>query len=143
VVLLVVGIITPAMVVVVSPHTSVFPYFILYYKTRSILGVILNLYQSSFWIVGVCLTVFSILIPLSKAGLTFFAMGTRSLATRLKIAKFLHAISKWSMADVFVAAILLANFAIRSDPSTQAKLFLGFYYFLGYCLLSMVITSLL
>jgi hypothetical protein len=47
------------------------------------------------------------------------------------------------MADVFVAAIILSNFAVKANKSTHADLFLGFYYFLGYCLLSMVTTTLL
>jgi uncharacterized paraquat-inducible protein A len=83
------------------------------------------------------------LIPLAKAALTIVVLEINSLTTKLKIAKFLHSISKWSMADVFVAAILLSNFAVRANKSTQADLFLGFYFFLGYCLLSLVTTTVL
>ncbi len=140
---LVVGVLAPAMVLVVSPKTPVFPHFILHFEVRSIFGVIAELYSSKYWFIAVCLTVFSMLIPLAKACLTIFVLETRSLATKLKISNFLHSISKWSMADVFVAAILLSNFAVRANKSTQADLFLGFYYFLGYCLLSLVTTTLL
>jgi paraquat-inducible protein A len=140
---LAVGVLAPAMVLVVSPAIEVFPHFILDYKVRSVFGVISELYSSSYWIVAICLTVFSILIPIAKAGLTIFVLESGSLSRKLKIAKFLHSISKWSMADVFVAAILLSNFAVKSNPSMRANLFLGFYYFLGYCLLSMVTTTLL
>jgi len=140
---LAVGVVAPAMVIIVSPKTSVFPSFILHYEIRSVLGVILELYSSSYWFIGACLTVFSILIPLTKAGLTVFVLESSSHSLKLKISSFLHSISKWSMADVFVAAILLSNFAIKANKSTQANLFLGFYYFLGYCLLSLVTTTLL
>ncbi len=140
---LVTGILAPAMVLVVSPVTTVFPPFVLHYEVRSIFGVIAELYGSSYWIVAVCLTIFSILIPLTKAALTLLVLEVRSLPNKLKIAQFLHAISKWSMADVFVAAILLSNFAIRANKSTQANLFFGFYYFLSYCLLSMITTTML
>jgi uncharacterized paraquat-inducible protein A len=99
--------------------------------------------MTRYWIVAVCLTIFSVLIPLVKAGLTVFVLESASLPRKIKIAKFLHSISKWSMADVFVAAILLSNFAVRANKSTQADLFVGFYYFSGYCLLSMVATTLL
>jgi len=143
VVFLVIGILAPAMVIDVSPKTPGFPRFILDYQVRSIFGVISELFESSYWIVAVCLTVFSILIPLAKAGLTVYVLKTGSLPRKLKIANFLHSISKWSMADVFVAAILLADFAVKSNENTQANLFLGFYYFLSYCLLSMVTTTLL
>jgi paraquat-inducible protein A len=140
---LVVGVLAPAMVIIVSPATDVFPHFILHFQIRSIFGVISELYLTRYWIVAVCLTVFSILIPLAKAGLTVFVLESASLTRKLKISKFLHSISKWSMADVFVAAILLSNFAVRANKSTQADLFVGFYYFSGYCLLSMVATTLL
>ena len=140
---LAVGVTAPAMVIVVSPATPYFPHFILHYEIRSVLGVILVLYKSRYWFVGACLTLFSVLIPLVKAGLTVFVLESASLSRKLKIAKFLHSISKWSMADVFVAAIILSNFAVKANKSTQADLFLGFYYFLGYCLLSMLTTTLL
>ncbi|HTA77238.1 MAG TPA: paraquat-inducible protein A [bacterium] len=143
VIFLVTGILAPAMVLVVSPATPIFPHFILHFEVRSIFGVIAELYSSKYWFVALCLTVFSMLIPLAKAGLTIFVLETRSLSIKLKIAVFLHSISKWSMADVFVAAILLSNFAVRANPSTQADLFLGFYFFLSYCLLSLVTTTLL
>jgi paraquat-inducible protein A len=142
-VFLVVGVLAPAMVIVVSPATAIFPHFVLHYQIRSIFGVISELYLKGYWPVAACLTVFSILIPLAKAGLTVFVLECSSLSRKLKITKFLHSISKWSMADVFVAAILLSNFAVRANKSTQADLFLGFYYFLSYCLLSMVTTTLL
>jgi paraquat-inducible protein A len=143
VVFLVVGVIAPAMVVAVSPAMPVFPRFILHYEVRSVLGVILELYASSYWLVAVCLTVFSMLVPLTKAFLTVFTLEWASLSAKPKIARWLHDISKWSMADVFVAAIILSNFAIKSNPSLQGHLFLGFYFFLTYCLLSMVITTML
>ena len=142
-VFLVVGVLAPAMVMVVSPAIAGFPHFVLDYEVRSVFGVISDLYASNFWIVAVCLTIFSILIPLAKTGLTIFVIESMSLPKKMKIAKFLHSISKWSMADVFVAALLLSNFAIRANDSMQANLFLGFYYFLSYCLLSMVTTTLL
>ncbi len=143
VIFLSVGVLAPAMVLIVSPNVTGFPHFILDYQIRSIFGVISELYASSYWMVAVCLTVFSILIPLTKAGLTIFVLESKSLPRKLRIAKFLHSISKWSMADVLVAAILLSNFAVKSNENTQANLFLGFYYFLSYCLLSLVTTTLL
>ncbi len=131
------------MVIIVSPETPMFPHFVLHYEIRSVLGVITELYLKGYWLIGACLTVFSILIPITKAGLTIFVLECSSLSKKMKISNFLHSISKWSMADVFVAAILLSNFAVRANKSTQADLFLGFYFFMSYCLLSMVTTTLL
>ncbi len=140
----VVGITTPAlMIVAMSPKTQYLPSAVLHYEIRSVLGVISKLFSSGHWFVASALTLFSILIPISKAILTLYATEFASLSAKLTIAKFLHLIGKWSMADVFVAALLLVSFAIKADQTTQAYLFRGFYYFLAYCLLSMVSTTLL
>ena len=42
------------------------------------------------------------------------------------------------MADVFVVGIMLAFLATRSDDNIEAKLHEGFYYFLAYCMLSIL-----
>jgi paraquat-inducible protein A len=144
VIFLLVGITAPALVILVMlPKNSVLPQCVLHFDARSVLGVITQLYSTSYWFVGVCLTIFSILIPLTKAVLTVIALKSVSLPLKLKISKFLHAIGKWSMADVFVAATILAIFAVNADKSTTSKLCIGFYYFFAYCLLSMVATTLL
>ena len=57
--------------------------------------------------------------------------------------------SKWSMADVFVIAIFIAFLAakgIREDTGLvnfDAVVGTGFYYFLGYCLLSILSAQIL
>ena len=70
--------------------------------------------------------------------------------------RFINVIGKWSMADVFVVAILLAFMATSGEGQTKtfevtilgmilpvemitsikSGLGAGFYYFLSYCLLS-------
>ena len=58
-------------------------------------------------------------------------------------------LSKWSMADVFVVGVFvafLAANAIRKEAgllSFQAELGLGFYCFLGYCILSILSSQIL
>ncbi len=58
-------------------------------------------------------------------------------------------ISKWSMADVFLIGVFIAFLAANSiDQSkdvlqVQATLGTGFYYFLGYCLLSILSSQFL
>ena len=47
------------------------------------------------------------------------------------------------MADVFVAAILLALYALKFQQATKSIPCLGIYYFIGYCLVSMSTTELL
>ena len=47
------------------------------------------------------------------------------------------------MADVFVVGVLLAFLATKSDDGIDAKLHEGFYYFLAYCIISILATQLL
>ncbi len=86
---------------------------------------------------------FSIVTPLTKASLTFFITGCRSHALNHRIAKVLHSIGKWSMADVFVAGVFLSLFALKAQEATKSIPCLGLYYFIGYCLFSMTTTELL
>ena len=51
--------------------------------------------------------------------------------------RLVHAIGKWSMADVFVVAVLLAMLALGRDPATRAATGPGLYFFAGYCLLAL------
>jgi paraquat-inducible protein A len=142
----VVGIIAPAMAYYTIPSfpvESVNLTFVLQHGVRSIFSVITGLFSSGHWIIGVLIAGFGIITPLIKTSLTFIAITTTSSSVNSKIAKFLHTIGKWSMADVFVAAVLLACFALNSEKATKAIPCLGLYYFVGYCLLSMVTTLLL
>ncbi|MEO0779788.1 MAG: paraquat-inducible protein A, partial [Bacteroidota bacterium] len=52
--------------------------------------------------------------------------------------QFVRAIGKWSMADVFVVGVFLAFLATRSNENINAALHPGFYYFLAYCLISLL-----
>jgi hypothetical protein len=93
--------------------------------------------------VGGFLLLFSIVTPLTKASLTFFVTGSHAKELNFKIGDFLHNIGKWSMADVFVAGVLLSLFALKAQEATKSVPCLGLYYFIGYCLLSMTTTELL
>lgn len=139
-----VGISAQAIVIsIMSPKLNLLPSFVLQVDTRSILGVIANLFNSGHWGVGCFLTLFSIVIPITKAVLILYALVAASPSDLLQIRQFLRVIGKWSMADVFVAAILLAFFAVRAQSGSQAVLIRGFYYFLAYCILSLVAGTLL
>ncbi len=68
---------------------------------------------------------------------------------RLYLQKISALISKWSMADVFVIGVFVAYLAANAVEKEgglltfEAQLGSGFYYFLGYCLLSILATQLL
>jgi hypothetical protein len=116
---------------------------ILQHKVRSISSVIGELFTSGHWIFGSFITLFSIVTPSLKIILTFIAAETSLPVLSLKITEFLNVIDKWSMTDVFVAAVILACFTIESGVGTRIIPCRGLFYFAGYALLSMTTTSLL
>ena len=118
-------------------------------KTRSILGTVKDLLDSGNKFVAVMIVLFSVIVPVVKGLLTFGSF--LPMPERFSnIMKWLSGnMSKWSMADVFVIAIfisLLAAKGIREDTglvSFDAHLGVGFYYFLAYCLLSILSAHIL
>jgi len=84
-----------------------------------------------------------------REGIPKRSLGTRtqSLGTRKSIASYslrlIRNIGKWSMADVFVVALLLTFFIVNKDKSTDAAVQTGLYFFLCYVILSMIASHLL
>jgi len=131
-------------------------------KELSLISTIEELFQDNRIFVALLIFVFSICIPVIKTLLITLAFLTKKQLTELKIINFVAAIGKWSMADVFVIAIFLAvlstNYAETSNTQQLAifgfKMGLqissqtlstvgeGFYYFTGYCLVSLLGTHL-
>jgi len=119
-------------------------------KTRSIIGTAEELYGNGHLPVALLIVIFSIGVPVFKAVLLLIAglapMKNRPRSALLSIS---NAISKWSMADVFVIAIFIAYLASngiqenRGLVDFQASLGTGFWYFLGYCLVSILGNQLL
>ncbi|MGQ7845389.1 paraquat-inducible protein A [Granulosicoccus sp. 3-233] len=118
-------------------------------KTRSILETAQELYAGGHLPVAILIVVFSVIVPLIKALLLLAMLLPVSVSVRSGLLSFSNAISKWSMADVFVIAIFIAFLAAngmqesRALVDFQASLGVGFWYFLAYCLLSILGTQVL
>jgi hypothetical protein len=141
-----VGILAPAMVIWTVPDIPLATgdlSFIIQHQVRGIAAIIWELLTSGHLIIGGFLLLFSICTPLTKASLTIFVTISRNKSWNYRAAEFLHTIGKWSMADVFVAAVLLALYALKAQQATKSIPCIGLYYFIGYCLLSMSTTELL
>jgi len=142
----VIGILAPAMVIWTAPSIPMKSgnlEFVLQHEVRGIAAIIKELLASGHWVIGGFLLLFSIVTPLIKASLTFFVTGCQSKQWNYRTGQFLHTIGKWSMADVFVAGVLLALYALKAQEATKSIPCLGLYYFIGYCLLSMTTTEIL
>jgi len=116
---------------------------------KSILGTAQGLWQDGNLLVAVLIVFFSLVVPLIKISL----LAASYLFKQSKLSRLMQttsgALSKWSMADVFVMALIISFLAIKASSGTSAliqtdmTLESGFYYFLGYCLLSILASQLL
>ena len=109
-----------------------------YRTTRSILGMAEELAENGNTLVAILIVTFSIVVPALKLGMQALALllpghwGRRLLGVN-------GALSKWSMADVFVMAMLIAFMAGKASNHMgellimDARLEEGFWYFCGYC----------
>jgi hypothetical protein len=131
-------------------------------KELSIMATVQELWDDQRLLVAALIFVFSVGIPLLKTLLVTVAYFIKKQQVANRLLKFVGAIGKWSMADVFVVAIFLAilstnhaetataqninvfGFKIALELSTQtlSNAGEGFYYFLGYCLVSLIGTQL-
>ncbi len=118
-------------------------------KTRSIIGTAEELYNNGHLPVALLIIAFSVGVPFLKALLLLIIQFPVKENIRLVLLNVSNAISKWSMADVFVIAIFIAYLASNGIEQSnglvdfKASLGTGFWYFLGYCLASILGTQLL
>jgi paraquat-inducible protein A len=130
-------------------------------KNLSLIQTIQELWQDERLLVATLIFAFSITIPVVKFILLSVAYAKKNSIVELRVYRLISKIGKWSMADVFVVAIFLAvlstnhaetastqqlvlfgfklDFIISSE--TLSALGPGFYYFTGYCLLSLFGTA--
>ena len=131
-------------------------------QNRSVLGTVNDLYSKGLSLAPHLIVLFSIIVPILKGFLSIGFVLTNEKKQRL-INKILAVVSKWSMADVFVVAIFIAYLSTEKlnevsqhelnvmgfklklgiDLLMQSGFQVGFYYFTGYCLVSLLASSLL
>lgn len=121
-----------------------------YTQTRSIIGAVRRLYEVGSPVPATLILLFSVVVPFGKAALVAAAMFMKGARARHATLRLVAAIGKWSMADVFVVAILIAFLAAQAStaPTTgpeaapallafHASFGAGFYWFAAYCLFSL------
>ena len=114
-----------------------------YQKTRSIIGTVQELADNNNYLVAILVSLFAIIIPVVKLLmqlLTLLLPTTQSVGLTLRA--IASALSKWSMADVFVIALIVAYLAGNARGQMgdmlqmTAQLGPGFWFFTAYCLLA-------
>lgn len=111
----------------------------LFNETRSIWETVVTLNKQGYALVAFLIVTFSVAIPVLKGLMILF---TWLWPTELRW-KIVAAVSKWSMVDVFVVGILVAFLTAKATAELQASLLEGFWWFLGFCLLSIISGQLL
>lgn len=114
-----------------------------YDETRSIMGTISDLFNNGNALVGLLILLFSVAVPVLKGVLMAAVILFKNLPQRDRIAKIVSAISKWSMADVFVVGVFIAFLSLESVKNVNAELHSGFWFFLCYCIVSIAAAQLI
>ncbi len=113
-----------------------------YRNSRSIWGTVDQLARTGNLPVALLIVFFSLVIPVFKLLLQVVAIAAPWEELRRPLLWLNAALSKWSMADVFVMGLLVAYMAGAASGqmgdmlAMHAALEPGFYYFLAYCLFS-------
>lgn len=113
---------------------------VLRHQSKGILATTFKLLESGDWVLGLILLMFSVLLPVAKAAAILFACNAEGPPRHVAI-RFVKAIGKWSMLDVFVVAVLVSVLTMGRDSGTEASVGPGVVFFAAYCLLSMLATA--
>ena len=110
----------------------------LFSEDRSIFGLLKKLWTDHNYYPFSLIFIFGIMVPLVKSGIMFYLLLAKTPESKWQ--RFVSAISKWAMADVFAISIFVAFLGANAMESTKAVLQPGFYYFSGYVLLSGIVA---
>ena len=114
--------------------------FVVFHDKFSLFESVVCLLKEKEWFLSTALFVFSILAPAYKLYLLGILLRNKETDTRIKakIIKKLAIISKWSMADVFVVAIIVST--VKLGIIANVTVHIGIVFFGLAVLLSMLLV---
>ncbi len=137
---LIVGLIAPMMQMTAYKELPVLGEVIFKYEAKSIYSTVQSLFTGGNFIIASLIALFSIFTPLLKMSVVGMNLFNVAPSLHKKAHDLIHLLGKWSMADVFVVAILISIFALDTQDFTRAETDLGIYFFTAYCMLSLLVT---
>lgn len=143
VICLVVGLLAPILILKAYTSLPVIGEVVLKFEAKSVITTIGSLAKANHYFIALLVAGFSVITPLIKIVIAILVVQRRWPRWHLRGLNFIKAIGKWSMADVFVVAVLVAYFAASGDEFSEAKIGLGLYFFTAYCFLSQFATHML
>jgi len=135
--LLIPGLSQPALTIVASIPIFNKPTEI-FRQTQNVVQAVKSLYETGNYFVAGLILLFSIIVPFIKAAILAVIMVSKAPGPRYRLYLFVRSISKWAMADVFAVGVFIAFMASKAIDNLDAVIGTGFYYFVGYCLVSNV-----
>ena len=133
--LLIPGLSQPALTIVASIPIFNKPTEI-FRQTQNVVQAVRSLYESGNYFVSGLVLLFSIIVPFIKAAMLGVILATKAPGPKYRMYLFVRSLSKWAMADVFAVGVFIAFLASKATDNLDAVIGSGFYYFVGYCLLS-------
>jgi len=135
--LLIPGLSQPALTIVASIPIFNKPTEI-FRQTQNVMQAVKSLYETGNYFVSGLILLFSIIVPFIKAAILAVILTSKAPGPRYRLYLFVRSISKWAMADVFAVGVFIAFMASKAIDNLDAVIGTGFYYFVGYCLVSNV-----
>ena len=129
-----VGILAPIMTIEVFKDLPLVGHTIFKYESKSIWATIKTLWDIDRYFIAVMVGLFSVVIPVIKTFAVYISIFYK------KSLKIMNFIGKWSMADVFIVALLIANLTLNTDEYTDAEMQMGLYFFTMYVIFSIIAT---
>lgn len=141
---LIVGLTTPILSLQASKELPLLGETLFQFQSKGILSTILSLRDHGNGWLAALLFIFSVIIPAVKTIVAWLTLFSRTHHFSLHGLELSRHLGKWSMADVFVVAILVVFFSSSGEQGlTQAEVQAGLWFFATYVLLSLVGTQLI
>ena len=105
---------------------------------QSIMEAVETLYEGQNYLVAFLILFFSVMIPVLKGIVILWVFFFGALSQKETAPNFIFTIGKWSMADVFAVGVFIAYLASKASGMLDARLEPGFYFFTGYCIVSLL-----
>jgi len=112
-----------------------------YYQSKSVIDLVIALLEGRNYVVAISIFGFSVLVPFIKLTLSVLLLSSKYFRNSGFVKKTVGQIGKWSMADIFIVATFLSYLSfsnMNSGIDTEAKTLMGLYFFLAYCILSII-----
>lgn len=141
-----VGQIAPIMSMTATSEVPVAGTSVVKHESKSIWTAVVALHGSGKTMVAVLIVLFSLVTPATKLVLSLLAARVTSDRIQGLALKIVNALGKWSMADVFVVAMLLTVFSLQSPGdgvATNAQAEVGLWFFSAHCVLGLIGSQLI